>query len=157
MSWSAFHIVSRGCRWFGFAWIAQISLIRKYTLPLRDELGRLKNSPSKFVQKSTLTYLRDVFDNLSYTTASFETFREMLKDLMDLHVTALNQSINNIMKTLTVISTIFIPLTFLVGIWGMNFEFMPETHWPLGYPLALSAMLLVALGLLFFMKRRRWM
>lgn len=135
---------------------SNLSLMRKYILPFRDELNKLRSDHSELVQKSTFTYLRDVTDNLSYLLANFETFRDMLKDLIDLQMATLSRSMNDIMKTLTVISTIFIPLTFIVGVYGMNFEFMPETHWAYGYYMALGGMFALGIAMYLYMKYRKW-
>lgn len=135
----------------------QIGVIRRSTLPLKEELARLKGEPVAFVQKATRTYLRDVYDNLTYLTSSFESFRDMLKDLMELQLAAVNHSTNKIMKALTIVSSIFIPLTFIVGIYGMNFDFMPELKSPFGYPVVMGFMLALSLGMWQYMKRKNWM
>lgn len=135
----------------------EISLIRKYTVPLRDEIGRLKNEPCRFVQPSTMTYIRDVHDELSYLVASFDNYRDMLSDLLDLQMNTLSQSMNEVMKTLTVMSSVFIPLTFLAGVYGMNFKYMPETEFWWAYPLLLAIMLVIGILLLIYMKRKRWL
>ncbi len=134
----------------------QVGIVRKYTLPLKEELMYLKSGEIAFVQRSTRTYLRDVFDNLVYLSTSFESFRDMLRDLMELQIAAVNHSTNGIMKTLTVISSVFIPLTFIVGIYGMNFENMPELQMRWGYPVVMGTILAIAIGMWVYMRHRKW-
>lgn len=136
---------------------SEINVFRKYVVPLRDEVGKMRNEPGKFISKSTLHYFRDVYDHLYYLHASFDTFREMLKDLLDLHLSQLSYEMNQIMKTLTVISAIFIPLTFLAGVYGMNFEYMPELQIRWAYPVLLVSMLLFAGGSIVYVKYKKWL
>lgn len=135
---------------------AEINQFRRFALPLRDIIGKIKNTPSKFIKNTTATYLQDVYDHLVHLVTGFETSREMLKDLMDLHLSNLSFMMNKVMRTLTVVATIFIPLTFLAGIYGMNFKYMPELDWRYSYPVLLAIMLIAALAMLVFMKRKRW-
>lgn len=134
----------------------EINTIRRYIVPLKDEIIRLKNDPVRFVKKATLSYFRDLSDRLLYLTTSFDTLREMLKELMDLHLSYVNNDMNQVMKTLTIISAIFIPLTFIVGVYGMNFDFMPELRWHWGYPLVLLGMFFLALLMAIYMKHKHW-
>ncbi|MCU0449504.1 MAG: magnesium/cobalt transporter CorA [Bernardetiaceae bacterium] len=134
----------------------QFSLIRKMIFPLQEELDRLVRDESEFIQASTLPYFKDVLDHLRNLTSSFESFREMLYGLMDLYLSNLSHSMNAVMKTLTVITSIFIPLTFIVGVYGMNFKHMPELNWPNGYYLALGLMAAIATGMVIFIKQRNW-
>lgn len=135
---------------------AGLGQIRKFTLPLRDELLRIRSDNPGMIKKHNHALFRDILDHLSSLMVSFDNFREMLRDIADLHHNNQNLTLNNTMKTLTVISAIFIPLTFLVGVWGMNFKHMPELEWTYGYAFAWGTMLLLALIAIAFMKRRRW-
>jgi magnesium transporter len=109
------------------------------------------------VHKSTQRYLRDAYDHTIHVIDAVESFRDMLSGLHDAYLSSLSNRMNEIMKVLTIIATLFIPLTFIAGIYGMNFEFMPELKWPWGYPLILGLMLLAAGGLLLFFKRKGWL
>lgn len=134
----------------------ELAMIRSFIIPLREVLNRIKSDSTHLLHKSSYTYLNDIQDHLLYQISSFETFREMLKDLMDLHNTQMNNDLNRIMKTLTIISALFIPLTFLAGLYGMNFKYMPELQQTWGYPAVLILMLFVAILSIIYMKRKRW-
>jgi magnesium transporter len=134
----------------------ELQFIRSYMIPLRDALTRLKNDSGKHLHKSSIAYLTDIQDHLLYQITSFETFREMLKDLLDLHNTQMNNDMNKVMKTLTVISALFIPLTFFTGMYGMNFTHMPELEWPWAYPTLLGIMAVVTVIQIIYMKWKRW-
>lgn len=134
-----------------------INVIRKFVVPLQNEIARLKKEPSKFIRKATLAYFQDVYDHLNHIRSGFEIHRDMLNDLIDLYMSNVSYGMNNIMKILTVISSIFIPLTFIAGVYGMNFRYMPELQWQWGYPAALLIMLIVALGMVCFIKYKKWL
>lgn len=133
-----------------------INILRKYTIPMRDALNKMRVEASHFIQKSSINYFQDVADHIHYLVTSFETSREMLKDLMDLNHSNQNNEMNRVMKTLTVVSAIFIPLTFLAGVYGMNFNHMPELTWKWGYPVVWGIMGLVALGMISYMRLKKW-
>lgn len=133
-----------------------INILRKYTVPMRDALNKMRVEADHFIQKSSINYFQDVADHLLYLITSFETSREMLKDLMDLHRSNQNSEMNRVMKTLTVVSAIFIPLTFLAGVYGMNFRYMPELNSQWGYPLTIGAMVGVAMIMALYMRIKRW-
>ena len=135
----------------------QVGILRKYTLPLKEEVMYLKGENIPFVQNSTRTYLRDVFDNLVFLATSFDTLHDMLRDILELQSSAINHSTNQIMKTLTILSSVFIPLTFVVGVYGMNFSHMPELQHPYGYPVVMGVMLLLALSMWMYMRHRKWL
>jgi magnesium transporter len=134
-----------------------ISEFRKYVFPLKDEMTRLKNEPCDFLHKNTRPYLQDVIDHLNYVNSNFESFREMVRELMSLYQSQISDSTNRVMKTLTIVASIFIPLTFIAGVYGMNFEYMPELGWKWAYPVVLIVMLLLAVGMGVFMKHRKWL
>ncbi len=134
----------------------ELNNIRRLAMPLREDLGRLRTNPSGLLRKSTLIYFQDVMDHLDHLISSLDNYREILKDMMDLHLAHLSHSMNEVMKTLTIVATIFIPLTFLAGIFGMNFKFMPELGWKLGYPMFWLITLILALLMYLYMKRKRW-
>lgn len=133
-----------------------VNQVRKFTIPLKDILGKLVINQEKFIKKSTIAYINDVVDHINHLLSSFENQREMLKDLLDLHQTKLNNETNKVMKILTIVSTIFIPLTFFAGIYGMNFKYMPELDLKWTYPLLLVLMVISALVMIYFMKKKKW-
>lgn len=134
----------------------EISRLRKYALPMRDALNKMRVEADHFIKKSSVNYFQDVADHLNYLISSFETSREMLRDLMDLHHSNQNNEMNKVMKTLTVVSAIFIPLTFLAGVYGMNFQYMPELKSEWGYPLIIVIMVSVAIIMALYMRLKRW-
>jgi len=137
-------------------------LMRRTAWPQREMVNRLLRSEDDLVQQGTRVYLRDVADHLSMIVDVVETYREMVIGLMDLYLSSVSNRMNEVMKVLTIIATIFIPLSFIAGLYGMNFDReasplnMPELGWYWGYPAALLVMVLVAGGLLVFFWRRDW-
>lgn len=129
---------------------------RRAIWPLRDALLRLQQGDSGLLSQETMTYLRDAQSHVMQVIETLELLREMVSGLHDVYLTALNTRMNDIMKVLTIISTIFIPLTFLAGIYGMNFEHQPEYGWRWAYP-ALWGLMLVLVGfMLYLFRRKRW-
>ena len=141
---------------------SQLLIIRKSVWPLREMLSGLYRLSEDFFNEETRLYLRDVVDHAAMAVDIVETQREMVSSLMDLYLSTVSNRMNEIMKVLTIIATIFIPLSFIAGLYGMNFERsasplnMPELGWYWGYPFALGVMALVAIGLLIFFRRRGW-
>ena len=131
--------------------------IRKSVWPLREVLGQLARGESAHFRKETVPYLRDVYDHAMRVIETVETYRDLVSGLLDLHLSSVSNRMNEVMKTLTIIATIFIPLTFIAGVYGMNFRHMPELEWRWGYFLALGAMAAIAGGLLVYFRRRRWL
>jgi magnesium transporter len=123
---------------------------------LRDEIRYLSREESDIIKEMTRQHLGDVYDHLSHIIQSLDSYREMIATMMDLHAANASNRMSSIMKTLTLVSTIFIPLTFAAGIYGMNFRFMPELEWKYGYPAFLVVILGIGLGMYFYMKRKRW-
>ena len=134
----------------------ELIFLRRSVWPLRESIGALYRSESPLVQRETVVYLRDLHDHTLHVIDTAETFRDMLSGLLDIYLSSLSNRMNEVMKTLTVIATIFIPLTFIAGVYGMNFDHMPELHWRWGYVGTLGGMLLLALGMLAWFRRRRW-
>lgn len=134
----------------------EMILLRRAIWPLRDVLSHLERGDSTLIHSSTHIYLRDVYDHTIQLIETTETYRDMLGGMMDIYLTSLSNKLNETMKVLTVIATIFIPLTFIVGIYGMNFEVMPELEWPWGYPLVMSLMLVLAIGMLWAFRKKHW-
>lgn len=131
-------------------------LIRKAVWPQRDALSTWTREPGRFISEPVQLYLRDTYDHTVQLVEAIETYRETVSGMLNIYVSSVGHRTNDVMKTLTLISTIFIPLTFLVGVWGMNFDFMPELRWRWGYPVALSLMLGVVLFCLRYFRRKGW-
>ncbi len=134
----------------------EINKIRSFIIPLREILPKLRTETGHYLHKSSVAYLNDIQDHIIFQIHLFETLREMLKDLMDLYNTQRGNELNQIMKTLTVISAVFIPLTFIVGWYGMNFKFMPEFYWHYSYPILIFLMLLLSISMVIYMKLKKW-
>ena len=134
----------------------QMVLLRRSVWPLREVLSGLERGQSSLVKKETYIYLRDVYDHTVHVIDTIETFRDMIAGLLDIYLMSLSNRMNEIMKVLTIIATIFMPLSFIASVYGMNFRHMPELEWPWGYPLALLLMVVVAGGLLLFFRRKKW-
>jgi len=135
----------------------QMILLRKSVWPLREVIGRLERLESKLINESTDIFLRDLYDHTIQVIDAVETFRDMLSGMLDIYVSSVSNRMNEVMKVLTIIATIFLPLTLVAGIYGMNFRFMPELEWDWGYPFALLVMLTVGLVMLFYFRRRNWL
>jgi magnesium transporter len=130
--------------------------VRKSVWPLREVISRLERAESPLIQKTTGIFLRDVYDHTIQVIDNIETYREMLSGMLDTYLSSLSNRMNEVMKTLTIIATIFIPLTFLAGVYGMNFKFMPELNWRGGYFLVWGVMLAVGVFMVFYFKRKKW-
>jgi magnesium transporter len=131
--------------------------LRRAVWPLRDSLNSLMREPTDLITAETRLHWRDCYDHAVQIIELLETYRELGSDLMDLSLSSMNNRMNEVMRVLTIIATIFIPMTFVASIYGMNFEFMPELHWRYGYLLALSIMGVVALVMLVWFWRKGWL
>jgi magnesium transporter len=128
--------------------------LRKSVWPLREVISGLERSDSALIQDATRIYLRDVYDHTIQVIDTIETFRDMVSGMIDIYLSSMSMRLNEVMKVLTLIATIFIPLTFIVGIYGMNFEYMPELTWEYGYYSVWVVMLsIIAIMLVYFHKR----
>lgn len=125
--------------------------------PLREVVNKLEREPSALVDESTKIYLRDVYDHVIQVIDSIENYREMISGMLDIYLSSVSNRMNEVMKVLTIIATIFIPLTFIAGIYGMNFEYMPELGWEWGYPLVWMIMILIGLSMFMYFRRKRWL
>lgn len=131
-------------------------IIKKNSQPLKDQFAKLLRVSNGFVSKDVSPIYNDLYDQLLYVTQTIESCREIISSLVDLYISNNDLRMNAIMKRLTVVSTIFIPLTFLVGVWGMNFNSMPELEWRYGYILAWSVIILTAIIVGLFLKKKNW-
>jgi len=131
--------------------------LRKSVWPLREVVSALNREDSPLIKDSTKIYLRDVYDHTIQVIDAIETFRDMLSGILDIYLSSLSNKMNEIMKFLTIIGTIFIPLTFVAGVYGMNFHFMPELRWHYGYFAVLAFMALVGITMLIYFKWKKWL
>ncbi len=129
---------------------------RRAVWPMREQIGVLQRDDSTLIAPETRVFLRDAYDHAMQALEVVEALRETSTTVMDVYLSAQNQRLNSVMKVLTVIATLFIPLTFIASIFGMNFEFMPELKWRYGYAFALGLMALTAAGLIRYFRRRGW-
>jgi magnesium transporter len=131
--------------------------LRKSISPLRELIGFLERGESPLIHKETIIYLRDVYDHTIRLIETVETIRDMLSGMLDIYLTNVSNRMNEIMKVLTIITTIFIPLSFITGVYGMNFQHMPGLANLYGFPAILGLMLVVFLLMMLFFKRKKWM
>lgn len=141
----------------------EVLAARRSVWPMRDSINTLCRDASPFITDSTRIYFRDCYDHLSRIIDLVEMYRELSTDLLNIHLSTVNNRMNEVIKVLTVITTLFIPPTFIAGVYGMNFKQekspfnMPELNWYYGYPLVLLLMLLTSVAVLVFLRRRRWL
>jgi magnesium transporter len=151
-SFAELHVVRR-----------ELLLLRRAIWPLRDALSSLRSDTNPFVGDESRVYLRDCYDHAVQLIDLLESYRDIAGDVRDFYLSSISNRMNEIMKTLTVIATIFLPLSFIAGVYGMNFNTaaskwnMPELNWKYGYPFALGLMLVVAIVMLLSFKRRGWL
>lgn len=134
----------------------QMLLLRKAIWPMREAIGHLVHVEDKLITDYTRVYLRDVYDHTVQSIDTLETFRDMLASMMDMYLSSLTNRMNEIMKTLTIIATIFMPITTLASIYGMNFVYMPELKWHWGYYTVLGGMVCIAIGMLSYFRHKKW-
>lgn len=135
----------------------EMIFLRRSVWPLREVIGALERGESALIREDTGIYLRDVYDHTIQVIDTIETFRDMLSGMLDIYLSSVSNRLNAVMKVLTIIATVFMPLTFIVGIYGMNFRFMPELEWPWGYPAVLVVMVVIAVAMLAYFRRQKWM
>jgi magnesium transporter len=141
----------------------ELSNIRRAVWPLRDVVNLLLREQHPLLREDTRLYLRDAYDHTIQLVELVESHREIASGLLDVYLSSVSNRMNEVMKVLTIIATIFIPLSFVAGLYGMNFDRqasawnMPELSWDYGYPAALGVMLAIALGMLWFFRRKRWL
>ncbi|MBN2206380.1 MAG: magnesium/cobalt transporter CorA [Candidatus Aminicenantes bacterium] len=135
----------------------EMLFLRKAVWPLRELISAMERTESELVKKETRLFFRDIYDHVIQVIDTVETYREMLGGMFDTYLSSVSNRMNEVMKVLTIIATIFIPLTFLAGIYGMNFQRMPELGWRWGYPAVWAVMLAVAAVMLVFFKKKKWL
>jgi magnesium transporter len=135
----------------------QINVLRRAVWPLREVTGEFRKRESVLVDEETSIYLGDLYDHVIKIIDTLDSFREMSSNLIDLYHSHLSTNMNQVMKVLTIIATIFIPLTFIAGVYGMNFKYMPKLDYPWGYPAVIGVMAMVTIGMMVFFKRKKWL
>lgn len=130
--------------------------VRRSVWPLREVIGNLRKGESELMGEQIDIYLMDVYDHTIQVIDTVESLRDMVSGMLDIYLSSMSNKMNEIMKVLTIIATIFIPLSFVAGVYGMNFEEMPELDWSLGYPLVLIGMTAVGVVMLFWFRSKKW-
>jgi len=130
--------------------------MRKSTWPLREIISRLERGEISLINDSTRIYIRDIYDHIIQVIDTIETFRDMLSGMLDIYLSSMSHRLNEVMKILTIISTIFIPITFIASIYGMNFRFMPEINWKWGYLAVWAIILFIIIYMVIYFKRKKW-
>lgn len=131
--------------------------LRKSVWPVRDMVNSLERSETQLIQNTTDVYLRDLHDHVVRVIETVENYRDLINGMMDIYLSSLSNKMNEVMKVLTIISTLFIPVTFIVGVYGMNFDYMPELRSPYGYGATWLVMLLIMGSLLYYFRRKKWL
>ncbi len=131
--------------------------IRKFVSPLRELMAGMLRSDSELIHEKTHIYLRDVSDHAIRIIESIESYQNILAGLLDIYISSISNKMNEVMKVLTIFASIFIPLTFIAGIYGMNFTDMPELHWKWGYPAIWGVFIMITVALLIYFKKKKWL
>ncbi len=135
----------------------ELIYIRKSISPLRELLAAILRSDTRLIEEKTNIYFRDVYDHAIRITESTESYRDVLSGLLDIYMSSVSNKMNEVMKVLTVFASIFIPLTFIAGIYGMNFEYMPELKWKWAYPTLWVSFISIPVVLLVYFKKKKWL
>jgi len=135
----------------------EMIFLRKSVWPLREVISGLERSESDLIKESTGIFLKDIYDHTIQVMDTVEAYRDVLSGMLETYLSSISNRMNQVMKVLTVIATIFIPLTFIVGIYGMNFKYMPELEWRWGYLIIWLAMVVIAIFMIFYFKRKKWL
>lgn len=134
----------------------QMMYLHKAVWPVREIVGSFERCGSKVCSSETAPYLRDVYDHIVQAIDIVETYRDLISGMLDIYLSSISYRLNEVMKVLTIISTLFIPLTFIAGVYGMNFDYMPELRWQYGYYGVWSIMALVTLGMMRYFRSKKW-
>lgn len=131
--------------------------VRRAIFPLREIINRIEKTDHKLIHKRIMQFYRDIYDHIIQLSDTVDIYREMIWSLMDMYMTTISNKMNEVMKVLTIIATIFIPLTFIAGIYGMNFDHMPELHYKYAYYGVWAVMIAIFIGMLLYFKRKKWL
>ena len=135
----------------------ELVFMRKSVWPMREVVSAIQHSDHDIIKQSTSVFFRDVYDHTIQIVETVETFRDMMTGMLDLYLSTVSNRMNEVMKVLTIFAAIFIPLTFIAGVYGMNFEFMPELKWKLGYAVWWVVVVSLTIGMLIYFKRKKWL
>ena len=130
--------------------------IRRAVFPLREVVSRFEKVESNLIDDPTRNYIRDLYDHMLQVSENIDIYREMTWGLMDMYMTTINNKMNEVMKVLTIMASIFIPLTFIAGVYGMNFEYMPELAWEYSYFVLWGLMIFIFFGMILYFKKKKW-
>jgi len=130
---------------------------RDFAGPLREVINRFQKDDLDFINENNLKYFNDVYDHTIKIIDTIETYRELNTGLKDIYLSSISLKMNQIMQVLTIVGAIFIPITFLAGVYGMNFDYMPELHWKYSYPVFWLIILLIIGALITFFRRKKWL
>ncbi|MEL0456640.1 magnesium/cobalt transporter CorA [Flavobacteriaceae bacterium SZ-1-7] len=135
----------------------EILRVRRAIFPLREVVSRIEKDQNNLIHEKTLTFYRDVYDHLIQVSENIDIYREMIWSLMDMYMTTISNKMNEVMKVLTIMASIFIPLTFIAGIYGMNFEYIPELQYRYSYFILWGVMIVLFIAMLIYFKRKKWL
>jgi magnesium transporter len=135
----------------------EMIFLRKAVWPLREVIAGLEREESTLIQKPTRLYLRDVYDHTIQVIDTIETLRDMLSGMLDIYLSSVSNKLNSVMKVLTIITTVFMPLTFLAGVYGMNFKHMPELRWRWSYPALWLIMIGIGVSMVVYFRKKKWL
>ncbi|HYQ47793.1 MAG TPA: magnesium/cobalt transporter CorA [Thermodesulfovibrionales bacterium] len=135
----------------------EMIFLRKSVWPLREVISSLQRGDSPLIQDATHLYLSDVYDHTIQVIDTIETYRDMVSGMLDIYLSSVSNRLNAVMKVLTIIATIFMPLTFIAGVYGMNFKYMPELEWRYGYFLTWSVMIFIGVFMLIYFRKKKWL
>lgn len=134
----------------------EIVLLRRAIWPMREVISSFRRMESPLLQDSTKLYIQDVYDHTIQAIDTIESFRDITSGMLDIYLSNLSQRMNEIMKVLTIVATIFVPLTFIASLYGMNFKYIPELGWEWGYPSVLGVMFIISISMLYYFRRKGW-
>jgi magnesium transporter len=135
----------------------EMIFVRKAVWPMREMINNIERSETELIKPSTDVYLRDVHDHTIRVIDTVETYRDLLSGMMDIYLSSVSNKMNEVMKVLTIITTIFVPVTFIAGVYGMNFDYMPELHSKWGYPVTWAVMLTIIISLMIYFRKKKWL
>jgi len=135
----------------------EVLKVRRTIFPIREIISRIEKNEHALINPNSIQYYRDIYDHAFQLSDAIEIYREMIWSLMDMYMTTISNKMNEVMKVLTIIATIFIPLTFIAGIYGMNFDNMPELHYKYSYFILWGVMILIFIGMIYYFKKKKWL
>jgi magnesium transporter len=135
----------------------ELVYFRKQVWPIREVLNTWQKAESSIIEEANKVFIRDVYDHTIQVIDTIDSFRDIITGVMDLYMSTVSNKMNEVMKVLTIMATIFIPLTFIAGIYGMNFKYMPELEWKWSYPVLWIVLIAIFLGMMFYFKRKKWL